>query len=432
MGRATRPDWTGWRTLAAFGGYPSGERAERLRRSPQFRDGVFHNPVQPDRVPPDPAPADPVPADPVPADPVPADPVPADPVPANSAPLDSVPLDSAPLDSAPLDSAPLDSPPLDSVPVDPVPVAEDGEPEERRSVWQLLFGGGDRKPPGTIPLVTSTAGPAPTADGLSVTWYGHASALIELEGARVLFDPVWGERCSPFALVGPRRLHPPPVPLDQLGHLDAIVISHDHYDHLDLPSVRTLVRTQTAPFVVPLGVGAHLERWRVPADRIIELDWTESVKVAGLELIATAAHHFSGRTLARNYTLWGSWVVAGANRRLFYTGDSGYFDGYAGIGAEYGPFDANLVQIGAYDRNWPDIHMTPEEAVTAHLDLGSGLLIPVHWGTFVLAFHPWGEPVDRLWREAKAREVALAVPRPGERINVDEPPPVDGWWQTLA
>jgi L-ascorbate metabolism protein UlaG (beta-lactamase superfamily) len=217
-----------------------------------------------------------------------------------------------------------------------------------------------------------------------------------------------------------------------LPPLDAVLISHDHYDHLDYATVRELTARQKAPFVVPLGVGAHLDRWRVPGDRIVELDWDESVDLGGLRLTCTAAQHFSGRSLRRDYTLWSSWVIAGENRRVFYTGDSGYFDGYTGIGTAHGPFDATLVQIGAYDRRWPDIHMTPEEGVAAHLDVRGGLLVPVHWATFVLAFHPWSEPVDRVWREAKARGVSLAVPRPGQRVDVDDAPPVDGWWQALT
>ncbi|MFD0819498.1 MBL fold metallo-hydrolase, partial [Micromonospora zhanjiangensis] len=228
------------------------------------------------------------------------------------------------------------------------------------------------------------------------------------------------------------RLHPPPVALADLPPVDAILISHDHYDHLDLPTVRALSRGGSAPFVVPLGVGAHLERWGVPADRIVELDWDESATVAGLTLTATAARHFSGRGFSRDRTLWASWVIAGADRRVFYTGDSGYFEGYAEIGATYGPFDVTLMQIGAYDPAWPNIHMFPEEAVAAHLDLRGDVLIPVHWATFDLALHTWADPVNRLWREAKARDVRLAVPRPGERIDLADPPPLDPWWESVT
>ncbi|MER5701472.1 MBL fold metallo-hydrolase [Micromonospora sp. NPDC002296] len=303
---------------------------------------------------------------------------------------------------------------------------------DRNLVRELIFGKQKRRPAAAVPLRRPADAPAATERELNVVWYGHASALVEIEGRRVLIDPVWSDRCSPSALVGPRRLHEPPVGLDELPAVDAILISHDHYDHLDMATVRALLAGQSAPFLVPLGVGAHLDRWGVPGHRIVELDWSESHRVGPLTITATAAQHFSGRGLRRDGTLWSSWVVAGAHRRLFYTGDSGYFDGYAEIGAEHGPFDVTLMQIGAYDRAWPGIHMFPEEAVAAHLDLRGGLLVPVHWATFNLALHDWSEPVDRIWAEAKARDVRLAVPRPGERVVVDDPPAVDGWWQSVA
>jgi L-ascorbate metabolism protein UlaG (beta-lactamase superfamily) len=285
-----------------------------------------------------------------------------------------------------------------------------------------------RHPHAPIPLVTPETG----GDGLYVTWYGHSSALIEIEGRRVLIDPVWSERCSPSRLAGPKRLHEPPVALRELPPIDAILISHDHYDHLDMPTIRNLVDLQAAPFLVPLGVGAHLERWGVPATRIIELDWDERSTVAGIEFIATAARHFSGRGFTRDETLWSSWVIAGPTRKAFYSGDTGYFPGFAEIGAQHGPFDVTLVQIGAYGDAWPDIHMVPEDGVATHVDVRGGLMIPVHWATFNLALHDWAEPADRTWREAKARDVSLAVPRPGERVDVDNPPSVDGWWQAIA
>nr|WP_176732019.1 MBL fold metallo-hydrolase [Micromonospora rhizosphaerae] len=303
----------------------------------------------------------------------------------------------------------------------------------RNLVKELIFGKQKRRPTSPVPLLRPSADtPSDTARQLNVVWYGHASVLIEIEGRRVLVDPVWSDRCSPSSLIGPLRIHEPPVRLDELPPVDAILISHDHYDHLDLETVRGLLTSQSAPFLVPLGVGAHLDRWGVPEERIVELDWSESHRVGGLTITCTEAQHFSGRGLRRDGTLWSSWVVAGAHRRAFYTGDSGYFDGYPGIGAAHGPFDVTLMQIGAYDRAWPSIHMFPEEAVSAHLDLRGGLFIPVHWATFNLALHDWAEPVNRLWAEAKARDVRLAVPRPGERVVVDDPPPVDGWWEAVA
>lgn len=284
-----------------------------------------------------------------------------------------------------------------------------------------------RVPTGEVPIVREI--PAPATSGLHVTWFGHASTLVEIDGKRLLFDPVFSHRSSPLPGVGPRRMHPMPRRTADLPALDAVVISHDHYDHLDRAVIRNLAHTSAVPFVVPLGVAAHLRHWNVPQERIIELDVAEATEIAGITLTATPARHFSGRALTRNNTLWVSWVVAGPEHRLFYTGDSGYFPGYQTIGAEHGPFDATLVQVGAYNDAWPDVHMTPEEGVAAHVEVRGGVLIPVHWCTFKLAMHAWAEPADRAWAEAKATGSTIAIPRPGERVDIAAPPLVDAWWE---
>ncbi|MEU3603607.1 MBL fold metallo-hydrolase [Streptomyces sp. NPDC006798] len=296
-----------------------------------------------------------------------------------------------------------------------------------------------RAPAGPIPLHPATAADLarPPATGLRLTWMGHSSVLAEIDGRRILFDPVWGDRCSPFAFVGPRRLHPVPLPLAALGPVDVVVISHDHYDHLDLPTIKALASTDTV-FAVPLGVGAHLERWGVPAARLRELDWHESTEIAGVRLTATPARHFCGRGLRnQQHTLWASWVVAGSEHRIYHSGDTGYFDGFRDIGTEHGPFDATMIQIGAYSEHWPDIHMTPEEGMRAHLDLQrgepAGVMLPIHWATFNLAPHPWSEPGEGTVSAAAREGARLALPVPGRPFEpTGGDVPGEPWWRPVA
>jgi L-ascorbate metabolism protein UlaG (beta-lactamase superfamily) len=290
--------------------------------------------------------------------------------------------------------------------------------EQQRLMLRELFADrGASRPAAAVPLAVPDLTGA--AEPLSITWLGHATALIEVDGYRVLTDPVWSERCSPSDAIGPRRLHPPPVELAALPAVDAIVVSHDHYDHLDMDTITALARSQRAPFVVPLGVGAHLRAWGIPARRVVELDWDEHAAFGELTLTCTPARHFSGRFVTRNLTLWASWVIAGPGHRVYFGGDSGYTGSFSRIGAEHGPFDAALLPIGAYNTAWPDVHMNPEEAVRAHLDLNGGTLVPIHWCTFRLAPHRWDEPVERLLAAAQTAGVAVAVPRPGGSVRLD-------------
>ncbi|WP_211786023.1 MBL fold metallo-hydrolase [Kitasatospora atroaurantiaca] len=291
-----------------------------------------------------------------------------------------------------------------------------------------------RLPTAAVPLHRTAAVELaePPASGLRLTWLGHATVLAELDGRRVLFDPVWGERCSPFGWTGPKRLHPVPIPLADVGPVDVVVISHDHYDHLDMGTVRALTGSG-AVFAVPLGVGAHLEHWGVPVERIVELDWWESAEVAGLTLTATPARHYCSRgPRTSTHFLWASWVVAGAEHRVFHSGDTGYFPGFAEIGRRLGPFDATMMQIGAYSDFWPEVHMTPEEGVRAHLDLGGQLLLPIHWCTFNLAPHPWEEPAERTVAATQALGAELAVPQPGKPFEPADPPALQLWWRAVA
>ncbi|WP_099245963.1 MBL fold metallo-hydrolase [Mycobacterium sp. shizuoka-1] len=307
------------------------------------------------------------------------------------------------------------------------PLKLDAE-ENRLVLFDMLSSRSASRPRGVIPVAHSAA--PISSQPLAVSWLGHSTALIEIDGYRVLTDPVWSDRCSPSRAVGPQRLHPVPTPLESLPALDAVVVSHDHYDHLDMDTVLALARTQRAPFVVPLGVGAHLRQWRIPPERIIELDWNEQTRIGDLTLVCTPARHFSGRFLSRNTTLWSSWAIIGPQHRAYFGGDTGYTSSFAQIGADHGPFDLTLMPIGAYNTAWPDIHMNPEEAVRAHRDVtDAGLLVPIHWCTFRLAPHPWAEPVERMLLAADDAGVRTAVPRPGGRVVTATAGAIDPWWE---
>lgn len=307
------------------------------------------------------------------------------------------------------------------------------EPDTVAAGMRWLKGVQHSQPEAPLPVVLRAASDfdAPPASGLRVTWFGHSSLLVELEGKRVLIDPVWGERCSPSSFLGPARFHPAPLPLEALPPLDAVVISHDHYDHLDYPSIKAL-QARPVRFFVPLGVGAHLAYWGVEPERIVELDWWQSSELAGLKLVATPARHFSGRGLGADVTLWSGWALIGQHRRVYYSGDTAMFEGFAQIGERLGPFDAALIEVGAYDAMWADVHLGPEQAVQAHRSVRGGVLLPVHWGTFDLALHSWVEPAERVLAAAELAGVTVVTPRPGESLDPLAPPPPARWWPTAV
>ncbi|MEM9067509.1 MAG: MBL fold metallo-hydrolase [Myxococcota bacterium] len=285
-----------------------------------------------------------------------------------------------------------------------------------------------RRPTDAIPIVERVRAdfePLRATD-FRATWLGHSTVLLELDGLRVLTDPMWSERASPNRLIGPRRFHPPPLPLAEVPAIDAVVISHSHYDHLDMNSV---LAVRLAHFFVPLGVGAILEGWGIPAAQVHELDWWESTRFRGVEFVATPARHTSNRSLSDEAkTLWASWSIVGATARVFFSGDTGMAPFFADIGARYGPFDLTLIESGCYDRWWADLHLGPEQAVAVHRAVRGRVMLPIHWATFNQAPHAWTEPAERVRVEA-AR--TLVLPRPGETIEPNAPPPVDPWWPTI-
>jgi L-ascorbate metabolism protein UlaG (beta-lactamase superfamily) len=312
--------------------------------------------------------------------------------------------------------------------LDPASLFDMDREQQRMILREIVGARGATRPATPIPLA-SPPGCDTRPKPLEVCWFGHSTVLIEVDGYRVLTDPVWGERCSPSDVIGPQRMHPPPGLLEALPAVDAIVISHDHYDHLDIDTVLALAHSQWAPFVVPLGVGAHLRAWGIPEQRIVELDWNEQARVDELTLVCTPARHFSGRFVSRNTTLWASWAILGPAHRAYFAGDTGYTRSFADVGAEHGPFDVTLMPVGAYNKAWPDIHMNPEQAVQAHRDVNGRLLVPIHWCTFRLAPHPWAEPIERVLAAAETSDVKVVVPKPGERVEPGAPTEFDRWWR---
>src|SRR5450432_994303 len=303
------------------------------------------------------------------------------------------------------------------------------------TIAEFLCGGQRRTPTAPLPSQSPLASWAkPPETGLRATWLGHSTVLLEVDGARVLTDPVWGERASPVTFAGPKRFQPVPVAVSALPELDAVIVSHDHYDHLDYPTILELAKLQV-PFFTSLGVGAHLQAWGVPAERITELDWWEHAKVPGTDLSISAApsQHFSGRGMGgRNATLWSSIVVRGPKHAVFFSGDTGLTPEYAAIRERFGAFDLVLLEVSAFHESWGDIHLGPEHALEALALLGGGKLMPVHWGTFNLAIHAWDQPAETLLELAPAHGAHLVMPRLGEPVEPSRVEGVAPWWRAAA
>ncbi len=294
---------------------------------------------------------------------------------------------------------------------------------------EFFFGEQRRRPARPLPAINPLAAWArPVETGLRTTWLGHSTVLLELDGLRVLTDPVWSERISPFGVAAPRRFQPVPIPVSSLPALDAIVISHDHFDHLDHGTIMALAPF-SAPYVTPLGVGAYLQAWGVPPERIIELDWWESVTLGDLRLTATPCQHFSGRVGKRNHTLWSSFVIESARHKVFFSGDTALTPEFEQIRARFAPFDLVMLEIGGFHTAWDHIHLGPANALEALRMLGGGRLLPVHWGTFNLALHAWDDPAEQLVELASKQHVELLMPRLGAAFEPARGCSFEPWWR---
>ena len=297
----------------------------------------------------------------------------------------------------------------------------------------FVFKRGRRTPAVPLPVERPHDGWARAIDtGLRATWLGHSSVVLEIDGRRVLTDPVFGERVSPLSFMGPKRFHPVPAGVAELPPLDAVLVSHDHYDHLCHETIAALA-ARRVPFVTALGVGAHLERFGVAPELITELDWHEHAEIGGVHFTATPSQHFSGRSPGqRDRTLWASWVIRGDRHRVFFSGDTGLTPVFADIARAHGPFDLVMLEVGAFHEAWGTIHLGPANALAAFELLGGGTLLPVHWGTFSLALHDWDEPAETLLTLATARGSRILTPRlgaPFEPAQVDGPAP---WWRGVG
>ena len=291
----------------------------------------------------------------------------------------------------------------------------------------------DREPGEPLPvrILKRKDFPEPPADGTEFVWLGHSSIILEIGGKRLLFDPVLGKRASPVFFAGPKRFQPPAVSRQELPRIDAVVISHDHYDHLDKKTMKALIPGK-ARYVVPLGVGERLRWWKVRKNRVAELDWWEETSIGDVTLTAVPARHFSGRGLGdRDETLWCSWVVSSGGRRVYFSGDTGVTPDFAKIAEKSGPMDLCFIKIAAYSHLWPDTHLTPEQALAAHRTLGGKLLVPIHWGTFNLAMHPWYEPIERFVQAGEERKARFMTPEIGERVRLGTPRENTYWWRPI-
>ena len=267
--------------------------------------------------------------------------------------------------------------------------------------------------------------------GTRLIWFGHSAFLLQIDGKNILIDPMFGKVPAPHPWLGPKRFFEDlPIEIEKLPKIDAIVISHDHYDHLDYGSIKKL-KSKVEAYYVPLGIRVHLEAWDVESDKINEMDWWQETAFKDLQLVCTPAQHFSGRKFTNGQsTLWSSWVIKSDSTAIFFSGDSGYGPHFKEIGKQFGPFDFAMMECGQYNKMWPDIHMFPEETAQAGIDMQAKAIMPIHWGGFKLALHSWTDPIERVTKKARELEIPLVTPEVGEPIVIENlPEPNSKWWQ---
>lgn len=265
----------------------------------------------------------------------------------------------------------------------------------------------------------------------TLTWLGHSAFILSLDDNKILIDPMLGPVASPVSFIGPKRYSEDLLDIiEDMPPIDAVVITHDHYDHLDYESIKRL-KSKVVHFFVPYGVSSHLIKWGVAKDKITEMNWWDETEFQGLTVALTPAKHFSGRgILNRNSTLWGGWVILGQQTRFYTSGDGGYDGHFQEIGDKYGPFDIALIEGGQYDERWKESHMRPEESVQANIDVQSKQMMLIHWGAFTLARHSWTDPIERASKSAAENDVNLLAPQIGETVQLDgiSTVPVSPWW----
>ncbi len=295
--------------------------------------------------------------------------------------------------------------------------------------WNMLTSDTpDLTPDSPLPMTAMTKQQLLNEDADVIYRLGHSTMLIKLGNQWILTDPMFSERASPVQWMGPKRFHPTPITIDQLPSIDIVVISHNHFDHLDEASIVKLT-PKVKHFLVPKQIAPLLEEWGVPAAKIQALNWWETTQVGATKFVFTPAQHYSGRGLGdRNETLWGGWLMLSATHKVYYSGDTGYYDVFKKIGEQYGPIDVALLEDGQYNHGWADIHMFPEQVVQASLDLKSQVMLPVHNSTFQLADHPWYEPLEKVVEIGQQKGVEVITPEFGERYQIGKPWAEEKWW----